>query len=50
MSGYAVAQIDEIAEISDGRPWRRAGSLRYHVILPSMRLRSVMQVGDRLIN
>ena len=33
MSGYAVAQVDGIDEISDGRcPWRPVGFHLYHVL------------------
>ena len=50
MSGYAVAQIDEIDEISDGRcPWR---PVRFHFGITSFGVNafSAHQVGDRLIN
>ena len=50
MSGYAVAQIDEIDEISDGRcPWR---PVRFHFGITSFGVNAFTahQVGDRLIN
>ena len=50
MSGYAVAQIDEIDEISDGRcPWRPVG---FHFGITSFGVNAFTahQVGDRLIN
>src|SRR3954469_1641911 len=50
MSGYAVAQIDEIDEISDGRcPWR---AVRFHFGITSFGVNAFTahQVGDRLIN
>ena len=50
MSGYAVAQIDEIDEISDGRcPWR---PVRFtSASRPSAsNAFTAHQVGDRLIN
>ena len=50
MSGYAVAQIDEIDEISDGRcPWRPVG---FHFGLTSFGVNAFTghEVGDRIIN
>lgn len=50
MSGYAVAQIDEIDEISDGRcPWR---PVRFHFGITSFGVNAFTadRVGDRLIN
>ena len=50
MSGYAVARIDEIDEISDGRcPWRPVG---FHFGITSFGVNAFTahQVGDRLIN
>ena len=50
MSGYAVAQIDGIDEISDGRcPWR---PVRFHFGITSFGVNAFTahQVGDRLIN
>jgi hypothetical protein len=50
MSGYAVAQIHEIDEISDGRcPWR---PVRFHFGITSFGVNAFTahQVGDRLIN
>ena len=50
MSGYAVARIDEIDEISDGRcPWR---PVRFHFGITSFGVNAFTahQVGDRLIN
>ena len=50
MSGYAVAQIDEIDEISDGRcPWR---PVRFHFGITSFGVNAFTahQAGDRLIN
>ena len=50
MSGYAVARIDEIDEISDGRcPWR---PVRFHFGITSFGVNAFAahQVGDRLIN
>ena len=50
MSGYAVAQIDEIDEISDGRCPRRP--VRFHFGITSFGVNAFTahQVGDRLIN
>src|SRR4026208_1470755 len=50
MSGYAVARIHEIDEISDGRcPWRPVG---FHFGITSFGVNAFTahQVGDRLIN
>jgi tetratricopeptide (TPR) repeat protein len=50
MSGYAVAEIDGIDEISDGRcPWRPVG---FHFGITSFGVNAFAahQVGDRLIN
>ena len=50
MSGYAVAQIDGIDEITDGRcPWRPVG---FHFGITSFGVNAFAahQVGDRLIN
>ena len=50
MSGYAVAQIDEIDEISDGRcPWRPVG---FHFGLTAFGVNAFTghEVGDRIIN
>src|SRR4051795_9215105 len=50
MSGYAVAQIDEIDEISDGRcPYR---PVRFHFGITSFGVNAFTgrEVGDRLIN
>src|SRR3954464_6291257 len=50
MSGYAVARIDEIDEISDGRcPWR---PVRFHFGITSFGVNAFTahEVGDRLIN
>ena len=50
MSGYAVARIDEIDEISDGRcPWR---PVRFHFGIMSFGVNAFTghAVGDRLIN
>ena len=50
MSGYAVAQIDEIDEISDGRsPYR---PVRFHFGITSFGVNAftARDVGDRLIN
>ena len=50
MSGCAVARIDEIDEISDGRcPWR---PVRFHFGITSFGVNAFTahQVGDRLIN
>ena len=50
MSGYAVAQIDGIDEISDGRcPWRPVG---FHFGITSFGVNAFTahQVGGRLIN
>ena len=50
MSGYAVAQIDEIDEISDGRcPWR---PVRFHFGITSFGVNAFTahQAGNRLIN
>ncbi len=49
MNGYAVAQIDEIDEISDGRCLAaRPVPLRHHVLRRQCVYSS--QVGDRLVN
>ena len=50
MNGYAVAQIDEIDEITDGRcPWR---PIRFHFGITSFGVNAFTghAVGDRLIN
>jgi len=50
MSGYAVAQLDEIDEISDGRcPWR---PVRHHLGITSFGVNAFTgkEVGDRIIN
>src|SRR3954470_8356832 len=50
MSGYAVAQIDEIDEISDGRcPWR---PVRFHFGITAFGVNAftARDAGDRLIN
>jgi hypothetical protein len=50
MSGYALAKIHEIDEISDGRcPWR---PVRFHFGITSFGVNAFTghQVGDRLIN
>jgi hypothetical protein len=50
MSGYAVAQIDEVDELNDGRvPWR---PIRFHFGITSFGVNAFTahQVGDRLIN
>lgn len=50
MSGYAVEQIDEIEEISDGRcPWR---PVRFHFGITSFGINAFTghEAGDRLIN
>ena len=50
MSGYAVAQIDEIDEITDGRcPWRPVG---FHFGITAFGVNAFTghEVGDRLIN
>ena len=50
MSGYAVAQVDGIDEISDGRcPWRPVG---FHFGITSFGVNAFTahQAGDRLIN
>jgi tetratricopeptide (TPR) repeat protein len=50
MSSYAVAQIDEIDEISDGRcPWR---PVRHHFGITSFGVNAFTgkEVGDRIIN
>ena len=50
MSGYAVAQIDEIDEMSDGRcPWR---PVRHHFGITSFGVNAFTgkNAGDRLIN
>ena len=50
MSGYAVAQIDEIEEISDGRcPWR---PVRFHFGITSFGINAFTghEAGGRLIN
>ena len=50
MSGYAVAQIDEIDEIDDGRVLSRP--VRFHFGITSFGVNAFTahQVGDRLIN
>ena len=50
MSGYAVAQIDEIDEINDGRAPSRP--VRFHFGITSFGVNAFTahQVGDRLIN
>ena len=50
MSGYAVAQIDEIDEINDGRVPSRP--IRFHFGITSFGVNAFTahQVGDRLIN
>lgn len=50
MSGYAVAQIDEIDEIDDGRVLSRP--VRFHFGISSFGVNAFTahQVGDRLIN
>lgn len=50
MSGFAVARVDEIDEISDGRcPWR---PIRFHFGITSFGINAFTgrEVGDRLIN
>jgi tetratricopeptide (TPR) repeat protein len=50
MSGYTVAHLDEIDEISDGRcPWR---PIRHHLGITSFGINSftAREAGDRLIN
>jgi tetratricopeptide (TPR) repeat protein len=50
MSQYALAQIDEIDELSDGRcPWR---PIRFHFGISSFGINAFTgrEVGDRLIN
>ena len=50
MSGYAVARLDEIDEISDGRePWR---PVRHHFGITSFGINAwtAREVGDRIIN
>jgi tetratricopeptide (TPR) repeat protein len=50
MSGYAVARLDEIEEISDGRcPWR---PVRHHFGITSFGVNAFTghEVGDRIIN
>ena len=50
MSGYAVAQLDEIDEMNDGRcPWR---PVRHHLGITSFGINAFTgrEVGDRLIN
>jgi tetratricopeptide (TPR) repeat protein len=50
MSGYAVAQLDEIEEISDGRcPWR---PVRHHFGITSFGVNTWTgkEAGDRIIN
>jgi tetratricopeptide (TPR) repeat protein len=50
MSGYAVAHLDEIAEISDGRePWR---PVRHHFGITSFGINTwtAAGAGDRIIN
>ena len=50
MSGYAVAQVDGIDELNDGRcPWR---PVRFHFGITSFGVNAFTahQVGDRLIN
>src|SRR5215218_5665418 len=50
MSGYAVAQLDEINEISDGRcPWR---PVRFHLGITAFGVNAFTgrNAGDRLIN
>jgi tetratricopeptide (TPR) repeat protein len=50
MSGYTVAQLDEIDEISDGRcPWR---PVRHHFGITSFGVNAFTgrEAGDRLIN
>jgi tetratricopeptide (TPR) repeat protein len=50
MSGYAVARIDEIDEMSDGRcPWR---PVRFHFGIASFGVNAFTgrEAGDRLIN
>jgi hypothetical protein len=50
MSGYAVARIDEIDEIDDGRVLSRP--VRFHFGITSFGVNAFTghQVGDRLIN
>src|SRR6476660_5040077 len=50
MSGYAVAQIEQIDEITDGRaPWR---PVRHHFGITSFGVNAwtAGQAGDRIIN
>jgi tetratricopeptide (TPR) repeat protein len=50
MDGYAVAQIDEIDEVTDGRcPWR---PIRFHFGINSFGVNAftAREAGDRLIN
>jgi hypothetical protein len=50
MSGYAVAQLDEIEEINDGRePWR---PVRHHFGITSFGVNTwtAREAGDRIIN
>ena len=50
MSGYAVAQIDEIDEISDGRcPWRPVG-FHFGVTAFGVNAFTGHEVGERIIN
>ena len=50
MSGYTVAQLDEIDEVSDGRcPWR---PIRQHLGIMSFGVNAftAREAGDRMIN
>src|ERR671932_2907912 len=50
MSGYAVARLDEIDEIADGRcPWR---PVRHHFGITSFGINTwtAREAGDRIIN
>ncbi len=50
MSGYAVAQIDGIDEISDGRcPWRPVG-FNFGITSFGVNAWTAPEVGDRIIN
>src|SRR5919201_3709430 len=50
MSGYAVAQIDEIDEINDGRVPSRPIRFYFGIISFGVNAFTAHQVGDRLIN
>ena len=50
MSGYAIAQVDEIDELSDGRcPWR---PVRHHFGITSFGINAwtAREAGERIVN